>query len=169
MRVAAYIICDIIEKLNTFKENGKKGGILVFLPGLHEINEFHNFIYDFYQSEWLETHLEIIRLHSSLNQEEQNKAFADHLSKRKVILATNIAESSITIPDVKYVIDFMMTKELYYDPVSRSETLQLHYSSKASSKQRAGRAGRVANGFVFRMCSQNFYNNGIPEYPKPEM
>lgn len=54
--------------------------------------------------------------------------------RRKVIIATNIAESSITIPDIKYVLDFMLTKELYYDPVSKSETLQLHYSSKASSK-----------------------------------
>lgn len=89
--------------------------------------------------------------------------------RRKVIVATNIAESSITIPDIKYVIDFMVTKELYYDPVSRSESLQLHYSSKASCKQRAGRAGRVSDGFVFRMCSQSFFEHGIPEYPKPEM
>jgi HrpA-like RNA helicase len=89
--------------------------------------------------------------------------------KRKVIIATNIAESSITIPDIKYVIDFMVTKELYYDPVSKSESLQLHYSSKASSIQRKGRAGRVADGFVFKMCSKQFYENGIPEYPKPEM
>ena len=89
--------------------------------------------------------------------------------KRKVIIATNIAESSITIPDIKYVIDFMLTKDVYYDPVSKSESLQLHYSSKASCKQRSGRAGRVQDGFVFRMCSESFFQNGIPEYPKPEM
>ena len=51
-----------------------------------------------------------------------------------MIIATNIAESSITIPDVKYVIDFMLTKELYYDPVSKSESLQLNWCSKASAK-----------------------------------
>ena len=89
--------------------------------------------------------------------------------KRKVIIATNIAESSITIPDIKYVIDFMLTKELYYDPQTKSESLQLSWVSKASSKQRAGRAGRVADGLVFRLCLERFYKNGIPEYPKPEM
>jgi HrpA-like RNA helicase len=89
--------------------------------------------------------------------------------KRKVIIATNIAESSITIPDIKYVIDFMLTKELFYDPMTKSESLVLSWVSKASSKQRAGRAGRVADGLVFRLCCEKFFKNAIPEYPKPEM
>ena len=79
----------------------------------------------------------MIPLHSSLSQEEQDRAFKPTgfmKGRRKVIIATNIAESSITIPDVKYVIDFMLTKDVYYDPVSKSESLQLHHSSKASSK-----------------------------------
>lgn len=86
-----------------------------------------------------------------------------------MIISTNIAESSITIPDVKYVIDFMLTKELHYDPVTKSESLILSWVSKASSKQRAGRAGRVSEGVVFRICTENFFKNSIPEYPKPEM
>jgi HrpA-like RNA helicase len=49
--------------------------------------------------------------------------------KRKVIVATNIAESSITIPDIKYIVDFMLTKDVYYDPLIKSESLQLHHSS----------------------------------------
>ena len=82
-------------------------------------------------------HLDLIPLHSTLSAEEQDKAFRNAAfmkGRRKVIVATNIAESSITIPDIKYVIDFMLTKELHYDPISKSETLQLNYSSKASSK-----------------------------------
>lgn len=175
MRVASIIICEIIHRQNTFGDDTEveeKKGILVFLPGLHEIFEFIDFIKDFYPAQWLQNNMELIPLHSSLSQEEQDRAFRNAAfmkGKRKVIIATNIAESSITIPDIKYVIDFMVTKELYYDPVSKSEALQLHYSSKASSKQRAGRAGRVSDGFVFRMCSQQFFDNGIPEYPKPEM
>lgn len=111
-------------------------------------------------------------MHSSLNEEEQDRAFrhVDRMEgRRKVIIATNIAESSITIPDVKYVIDFMLTKELHYDPVSKSESLQLNWCSKASAKQRMGRAGRVAEGLVFRLCSEKFFENFMPEYPKPEM
>jgi HrpA-like RNA helicase len=87
--------------------------------------------------------LEFIPLHSSLNDGEQERAFGTTPGKRKVILATNIAESSITIPDVKYVVDFLLTKELHYDPTSKSESLELNWCSKASATQRAGRAGRV--------------------------
>ena len=99
--------------------------------------------------------MELIPLHSSLCEEEQERAFKSSLKmdgKRKVIIATNIAESSITIPDIKYVIDFMLSKELFYDPQTKSESLVLSWVSKASSKQRAGRAGRVADGIVFRLC-----------------
>lgn len=139
MRVASIVICQLIEKENTFKDdmNDEKKGILVFLPGYHEIFQFIDYIKDFYSESWLSANLEVIPLHSSLSQEEQDRAFrSTHFmkGKRKVIIATNIAESSITIPDIKYVIDFMLTKDVYYDPVSKSESLQLHYSSKASCK-----------------------------------
>jgi HrpA-like RNA helicase len=70
---------------------------------------------------------------------------------------------------VKYVVDFMLTKELHYDPVSKSESLQLNWCSKASAKQRKGRAGRVSEGVLFRLSSQRFFDNFMPEYPKPEM
>jgi ATP-dependent RNA helicase TDRD9 len=114
----------------------------------------------------------MIPLHSSLNEEEQDRAFKNNSKmngRRKVIVSTNLAESSITIPDVKYVIDFLLTKEVHYDPASRSESLQLTWCSKANSKQRMGRAGRVQDGFIFRMCTQSYYTNQIPEYPVPEM
>ena len=75
--------------------------------------------------EWLDEHLELIPMHSSLSYEEQERAFRSSYktSRRKVVVATNIAESSITIPDIKYVIDFMLTKENRYDVETRSETL----------------------------------------------
>lgn len=100
--------------------------MLVFLPGYHEIFEFIEFLKQHYTENWLLNHLEMIPLHSSLSQEEQDRAFKPTSflkGRRKVIVSTNIAESSITIPDVKYVIDFMLTKDVYYDPVSKSESL----------------------------------------------
>lgn len=79
--------------------------------------------------------LDIIQLHSTINEDQQRLAFKKAaFGRRKIIIATNIAESSITIPDVKYVIDFLLTKELYYDPESKSESLQLNWCSKASAK-----------------------------------
>lgn len=127
MRAASIIICDIITKNNMFSDDlAEPKSILVFLPGLAEIFQFMDFLKEFYDPDFISKKLELIPLHSSLNEDEQDKAFR-HVNKmegrRKIIIATNIAESSITIPDVKYVIDFMLTKELHYDPVSKSESL----------------------------------------------
>jgi len=173
MKVAAMLICDVIEKNNRFLDDpDDKKSVLVFLPGLFEIFEFMDYLTEQYEPLWVRQHLELVPLHSSLCEEEQERAFRSSQrldGKRKVIIATNIAESSITIPDIKYVVDFMLTKEIYYDPMTKSESLQLSWVSKASAKQRAGRAGRVADGLVFRLCSEKFFRNAIPEYPKPEM
>ena len=173
MRAASIIICDIITEKNMFNDDlACPKSILVFLPGLAEIFQFMDYLREFYTHDFISRKLELIPLHSSLNEEEQDRAFK-HVERmqgrRKVIIATNIAESSITIPDVKYVVDFMLTKELHYDPVSKSESLQLNWCSKASAKQRMGRAGRVSEGIVFRLCSEKFFENFMPEYPKPEM
>lgn len=79
--------------------------------------------------------LELIPLHSSLGDEEQTKAFRDPKpGKRKVIISTNIAESSITIPDIYYVIDFVLTKDIFYDPITKNENLMTCWASKASAR-----------------------------------
>ena len=173
MKLAATLICDVIEKLNRFQDAPEdKKSVLVFLPGLFEIFEFIDYLTEAYEPLWVCQHLELVPLHSALCEEEQERAFKSSQrldGKRKVIVATNIAESSITIPDVKYVVDFMLAKELHYDPVTKSESLQLAWASKAAARQRAGRAGRVADGLVFRLCSEKFFRNAVPEYPKPEM
>ena len=120
MKLAAMMICDVIEKKNRFFDDlTEKKSVLVFLPGLFEIFEFMDYINETYTHQWVRERFELIPLHSSLAEEEQDRAFKSSQKldgKRKVIIATNIAESSITIPDIKYVIDFMLSKELYYDP-----------------------------------------------------
>jgi ATP-dependent RNA helicase DHX57 len=78
--------------------------------------------------------LDLIPLHSSLGDEDQAKAFLEpRPGMRKVIISTNIAESSITIPDIFYVIDFLLTKEIFYDPVTKNENLMTSWASKASA------------------------------------
>ena len=87
---------------------------------------------------------------------------------RKIIIATNIAESSITIPDVYFVIDFCLVKELRFNINTNHETLDINWSSIASCEQRAGRAGRVGNGYVFRLVYENFFNN-LSQFSNPEL
>jgi HrpA-like RNA helicase len=168
LRAAALLIVHLIEFENCFKEKpGEKKTILVFMPGLYEINSLIDYIEDEGEKG---RNLDLIALHSSLGDDEQDRAFNEPApNRRKVIIATNIAESSITISDVYYVIDLCLTKEIYYDPVNKNENLQLNWASKASCRQRSGRAGRVRDGFVFRMCPEDFYNYKMLNYPKPEM
>lgn len=88
---------------------------------------------------------------------------------RKIILSTNMAESSVTIPDVSYVIDFCMTKKLISDPATNYSSLQLQWASKSSCEQRKGRAGRVKAGRVFRLVFKDFYERVLPREHEPEM
>ncbi len=112
---------------------------------------------------------EIIKCHSSiLNDETTRKLHHMYKDKLKIIIATNIAESSITVFGVKYVIDFCLSKEINFNQKSRMENLELVWASKASCQQRAGRTGRVCNGIVFRMVQRAFYDK-LPDYSTPQI
>ena len=96
-------------------------------------------------------------LHSSITLKDQQRIFKDvSVNKVKVILATNIAESSITVPDVRYVIDFCMTKQMVADKLTTYQCLKLQYASKAQLAQRKGRAGRTKPGVVFQLLTTEF-------------
>ena len=82
---------------------------------------------------------------------------------RKVILSTNMAESSVTIPDISYVIDFCLTKKLNCDPETNYTSLQLEWADKNSCEQRKGRCGRVKEGRVFRLVFKTFYERNCPD------
>jgi HrpA-like RNA helicase len=87
---------------------------------------------------------------------------------RRAILSTNVAESSLTIPDCEVVVDFCLTKTMHYHPHSLSEELIVGWASKASLKQRAGRTGRTRDGTCYRLITREFYMN-LPEYEVPEI
>ncbi|KAI6646686.1 tudor domain containing protein 9 TDRD9, partial [Oopsacas minuta] len=140
-----------------------KGTVLVFLPGLPEIITVDKVISDSC------TNVIVLPLHSTIGVEEQQKVFVKPPEGyRKVILSTNIAESSITVPDIRYVIDFCLVKELMNDPSTNYQCLRIAWASKASMMQRRGRAGRVAEGRVYRLISREFYRE-CREYTQPEI
>ncbi|XP_015487368.1 ATP-dependent RNA helicase TDRD9 isoform X2 [Parus major] len=142
----------------------ERGSVLVFLPGLGEIRYMHSCLSDKYKR-W-----QVYPLHACATLEEQSKVFSATVpGYRKVILATNIAESSVTVPDVKYVIDFCLTKILFYDKETNYQSLRLCWASKTNCNQRRGRAGRVSKGFCYRLIRRDFWADCIPEKSEPEM
>lgn len=121
-------------------------GILCFLPGWDEIKAATTALEEEADTE-IRSKINILPLHSTIPQEDQQKVFvpADD-GTVKVILATNIAESSVTIDDVLSVVDGGLVRELCYDAESAMSTMQTNPTSRASATQRLGRAGRVAPG-----------------------
>ncbi|KAL7306698.1 hypothetical protein TKK_0001370 [Trichogramma kaykai] len=145
-------------------DNRQRHTVLMFLPGIYEIEEMHGLLSSFTDLKW-----DIVVLHSSITHEEQSKVFTPPpKGYRRVILSTNIAESSITISDVKYVIDFCLSKQLVTDQTTNFQSLELCWASKANCDQRSGRAGRVMDGRVYRLVPKEFFDALNPE-SEPEI
>uniref|UniRef100_A0A6Q2Y6L6 RNA helicase n=1 Tax=Esox lucius TaxID=8010 RepID=A0A6Q2Y6L6_ESOLU len=87
----------------------------------------------------------------------------------QIILSTNIAESSVTVPDVKYVIDFCLARHMVCDKETNYQSLRLTWASKTNCNQRKGRAGRVSKGYCYRLVTKEFWRNEVPDYVIPEM
>jgi HrpA-like RNA helicase len=111
----------------------------------------------------------VLPLHSSVTVEQQYAVFQRVKPiERKVIISTNIAESSITVEDIDFVIDFCLAKNLVVDVDTHFPTLQLEWAAKSNCDQRAGRTGRCSVGRVYRLVDQAFYNQ-FQTYQPPEM
>ncbi|XP_060872405.1 ATP-dependent RNA helicase A-like [Metopolophium dirhodum] len=155
----------IIELLLTHIENSLKikGAVLIFLPGWAWISELNNHLQ---QNETIAQNCSILLLHSSLSHAQQHKVFKPvPLEKRKVILSTNIAETSITIDDVVFVIDYGKSKIVRCtNNVTIFETV---WASKVNVVQRRGRAGRVQEGYCFSLYTKERFkkmdDNILPE------
>lgn len=137
-------------------EHNPPGAVLVFLPGLAEIAKLHGMcLNDPTVASSTGDGEFLIALHSTLSSAEQGAAFDQPPQGfRKVVIATNIAETSITIDDVVYVVDPGKAKENGYDPQTRMQTLQECWISQANAKQRRGRAGRVQPGVCFKLYTR---------------
>ncbi|XP_063334372.1 ATP-dependent RNA helicase DHX29 [Pelmatolapia mariae] len=158
-------LIDYLDKAPQFVD--VDGAILVFLPGLAHIQQ----LFDLLSSDKRfrdKTRYRIVALHSTLSSKDQAAAFTVPPSGvRKIVLSTNIAETGVTIPDVVFVIDTGKTKENKYHESSQMSSLVETFISKASALQRQGRAGRVRNGFCFRLYPKYrfdiFMDYSIPE------
>ncbi len=152
-----------------FVSNMLSGTVLVFLPGEQEILTVKKFLMKD-EKEAVQKGWDILVLHSRIPIEDSQLVFnRPGEGRRKIILSTNMAESSITIPDVVYVIDFCLTKNLVADPETNYVSLCLQWADKNSCKQRMGRAGRVQSGRTFRLVDKTFFDNYIPDQHEPEM
>lgn len=139
----------------------KEGDILVFLPGEREIIETA----DLLRKEF--NNYDILPLFSRLSQGEQRKIF-EPKGRRRIVLATNVAETSITVPRIRYVIDSGVARVSRYSARTRLQSLLVEPISQAAANQRSGRCGRVADGITIRLYSQEDFESR-PEFLDPEI
>jgi len=140
---------------------GPRGDALVFLPGERDIRELakalrHN------------DRLRVLPLYARLSQAEQNRVFSGGGAGMRVVLATNVAETSLTVPGIRYVIDPGEARISRYSVRSRLQRLPIEPISRASANQRMGRCGRVAEGVCLRLYSESDFD-ARPEFTDPEI
>ena len=151
-------IVDAVDELARLEQ----GDVLVFLPGEREIRE---------AAEALRKHhpprTEILPLFARLSSEEQDRVFKPG-NGRRIVLATNVAETSLTVPGIRYVVDTGLARLNRYLTRNKVNQLQVEPISRAAAKQRAGRCGRVAKGVAIRLYSEDDFN-ARPEFTTPEI
>ncbi|XP_028055489.1 ATP-dependent RNA helicase DEAH11, chloroplastic-like, partial [Camellia sinensis] len=148
--LAPYVF-DVVKMVTEIHKSENEGAILAFLTSHMEV--------DWARENFQSPSVVSLALHGKLSHEEQCRVFQDYPGKRKVIFATNLAETSLTIPGVKYVIDSGMVKERWFDSSSGMNVLRVSWISQSSANQRAGRAGRTEPGKCYRLYSDCDYQS----------
>ncbi|KIJ54301.1 hypothetical protein M422DRAFT_25225 [Sphaerobolus stellatus SS14] len=144
--------------------NKGEGAILIFLPGVQEITR----CIDSLKSSSIASSANIFPLHANLSSNEQKAVFRN-TPKRKIVVSTNVAETSITIDDVVYVIDTGKVKETSYDPETGLSALTETWVTKAAARQRRGRAGRVKPGECYKLYTVKQEQETMGDFPVPEI
>lgn len=159
---ALHYIDGAVEAVERIVRESDSGDVLVFMPAERDIRE---------TTELLEgrrlRNTEIVPLFGRLSNSEQQRVFAPS-QRRKLILATNIAETSLTIPGIRYVVDTGLARISRYSPQARTRRLPIEAVAQSSADQRKGRAGRVADGVCVRLYSEKDYNER-PRFTQPEI
>ncbi|KPP62223.1 putative ATP-dependent RNA helicase DHX34 [Scleropages formosus] len=144
----------------------ERGDLLLFLSGVAEIDSVFEACQTYAQHTrcWI-----VLPLHSTLSLAQQDKVFdVAPPGVRKCIISTNIAETSVTIDGVRFVVDSGKVKEMSFDPKAKMQRLQEFWISRASAEQRKGRAGRTGPGVCYRLYAESDYEAFAP-YPVPEI
>jgi len=143
------------------------GDILVFLPGEREIRDTADHLRKYQGRSPKLKHVEVLPLFARLSIEDQQKIFRTG-GARRIVLATNVAETSLTVPGIKYVIDTGLARVNRYSARAKVEQLQIEKISQAAARQRAGRCGRVSSGICVRLYDEQDFN-GRSEFTAPEI
>ena len=157
----------ISEAVDELWTGNAAGDILVFLPGEREIREAADHLRKHMSHSAVTRGAEVLPLFSRLSQADQERVFDTH-SGRRIVLATNVAETSLTVPGIRYVIDVGTARVKRYSLRSKVEQLMVEPISQAAANQRAGRCGRVANGICIRLYEEKDFN-GRPRFTDPEI
>ena len=139
-----------------------EGDVLVFMPTERDIRETRDLL-----EGSLGSGVEVLGLYGRMAGEEQQRIFSPG-KRRRVLVATNIAETSLTIPRIRYVVDTGLARMSRYAPRTRTKRLPIEAVSQSSANQRAGRAGRLSDGICVRLFSQNDYEKR-PRFTQPEI
>ncbi|MES2049794.1 MAG: ATP-dependent RNA helicase HrpA, partial [Pseudomonadota bacterium] len=138
------------------------GDVLVFLPGEREIRDTAEALRKHHPA-----HVEILPLFARLSAQEQERVFKVS-NARRIVLATNVAETSLTVPGIRYVVDAGLARVKRYSYRNKVEQLQVEAVAQSAANQRAGRCGRVAAGVCIRLYEEQDYNNR-PKFTEPEI
>jgi len=156
-------IADTVEEL----WRGGSGDILVFLPGEREIRETADVLRRALQRRPYASRLEILPLYARLSVAEQQRIFS-RSDGRRIVLSTNVAETSLTVPGIRYVIDAGLARIKRYSLRNKTTLLRIEKISQAAANQRAGRCGRIEAGICVRLYSEEDFH-ARPEYTDPEI
>ncbi len=152
----------IVAAIDEITRQDPRGDVLMFLPGEREIRDAHQALE---RRKYRET--EVTPLYARLSARDQDKVFNPG-PKRRLVLATNVAETSLTVPRIKYVVDPGYARVKRYSPRQKLDRLHIEPVSQASANQRKGRCGRISDGICYRLYAEADFQSR-PEFTDPEI
>ncbi len=162
---ALHYVDGAVEAVRRVLDEGRSGDVLIFMPSERDIRETCDLLDGELAAR--RARADLVPLFGRLSNAEQQRVFAPS-QRRKIIVATNIAETSLTIPGIRVVIDTGLVRMSRYAPSARTRRLPIEPISQSSADQRKGRAGRVAEGLCIRLYSEDDYE-GRPRFTQPEI